>query len=349
MLRPTVFIGDAFIDYLEKKEQEFSSAVNYVERTENKKRLDTINRIVQFLLASNINTDLSENSIVKYYKKVSANKNYKSLKDHIYFNAVKNQRMKNQSGSFNTAFTNGNSSFEIFLSNVNDQTAVFFISSDSINSKEMEDKFGLVIIGTDFDFNYFYENLKIAGKMIPNAMDGIELCKHPCNSLIIVDPYFFSSKNNWRVEKAPNIIKTIKTFMSEKLNLKFHLLILTKTNNNDSDYQSKINLLLNELGGKEKVFIEVYTPKNIFSDDRLILTNYANINIGHPYDRDTYLNCNIFFSDTDEAAIRNNYSQQIKQYDLVKKEVQGTPEKIGLIKTIFTTDRSERNRLLFAK
>ncbi len=343
---PDAFVVDAFIDYLEQREKDFSSATNYAEREENRKRMSTIERIHRFLLASNINTDLSESSIVKFYKKVAANKKYTTLKEHIYFNAVKNQRMKPCADLFEYAFSDQDFSFELFLSKVNHQTAVYFIPCNTLKCKEIENKFGLVVLGIDFDFTDFYENQKIVAKTITREMNGIEECKHPCNSMIIVDPYIFSSTHG-NFDKIPGIIKTIQTFKPEYLSIKFHLLILTKTNNNNTDYQNKIKRIQQQLGGPEKVFIEVYAPTSISFDDRIILTNYANINIGHPYDRDTYLNCVINFSDIDENKIRDNYSEYNKRCNMIKKDITKTPDKNGFIINIFKTSQDDKNRLLF--
>jgi hypothetical protein len=343
MERPVAFVADLFIDHLEKQEQKASYANNYTQRADNKKKHETIGRVINFLLAANINTDCPEPAIVKYYKKACGNKNYETLKEHIYLKAVKDGRI-NSSKHFQQSFTEDNFSVENFLSIVNNQKAIYFIPCDTNKSKEIEKLFGLVAIGTDFNFDGFYEDRKIASKRISKKMDELELCKHPCNSMIIVDPYFFSSRNR-EVDKAPGIIKTIKTFMSETLSIKFHLLILTK-NKEGFDYQPKVNLLADKCGGPDKIFIEVYTPENIFSDDRIILTNYANINIGHPYDRDSYLNCNIFFSDINEETIKRNYEELLELCNLVRKQVETTPKTHGLIKTIIKTNDCEKSRLL---
>ncbi len=336
---PDTFVVNDFIEHLDQKEKEFSSMSNYVDRNSIKKKIDILNRVLNFLLASNINTDLSEKDIVKFYKKVSANKNYMSLKEHIYFNAVKNQRLTCYEEIFENSFINKEFCFKVFLSQVNKQSGVYFIPCDSGKCEELKEELGLIVIGTDFCFDDFYEDKKIVGKVISKEMNGIEVCQHPCNSMIIVDPYIFKPGKG-RVDKTPNIIRMIKAFMSEKLSVKFHLLILTEDPINYHldylDYQSKINKILQELGGPEKILIEVYTSTTMHFDDRIILTNYANINIGHPYDRDTYLNCVIFFADTDEINIRNNYSEYLKLHNLIKNNIQ---------KNIFRTAENETNRL----
>ena len=105
--------------------------------------------------------------------------------------------------------------------------------------------------------------------------------------------------------------------------------------------------MFNELGGEERVLIEVYAPKMIFSDDRRFLTNYASLSIGHPFDRETYLSCNILFSDRNKLEIEKNYEQQIHLLELIKKDISNTPKQIGIIPTFFTTNSKEKNRLLF--
>ncbi|HEX5154202.1 MAG TPA: hypothetical protein VFW07_22295 [Parafilimonas sp.] len=343
-IRPSAYVADSFVDYLESKEKELSSSTDYSERMNTQKQRNTIDRILNFLQCAKINTDLSASRVENIYNPIAGNKNFQTMKEYLYHKALKNDLICNV--SFEQSLTN-NISFEKFIQETDDPNAVYFIPLDVAESQIIQNKFGLVVIGNGFDFNSFYEDKNFAGKTISKGMDEITVCKHPCNSLIIVDPYFFSGKN-WKMNKAPGIIKIIKAFILENLSLKFHLLILTEMDKSISDYKPQINFLMECLGGNENLFMESYIDSSkIFSSDRLFITNYAYINIGHPFDRETCLNSTIFFSGNNQESIKENFDEQMKKIELIRDSIKKIPKTIGTIKTVLKTNEVDANRLLY--
>ncbi len=345
MKRPNTYVVDSFVSYMDEEEIKLSfKNSNYLQRELSHKKQSVIKTIRNTILSSTLHTDLDEATIVKYYKKVSTNKTYQSLKEHLYFTAVKNQRLVSIHKIFESAYEKTTFNIEKFFNQVNDYNGIYFLPVDNKQSVEFENKLGVIIKGIESEFEDFYENLNIPFLKTTELMEGVEKNSHIANSMVILDPYIFIDDNK-RTPKIPNIIKTIKHFIPQDLAIPFTVTIVTKNAENNLLFENKRKQIVDGLGGKEKVSVEVFAPKTINESDRYVITNYSLMTAGHPFDRTTSFSCNFLISCVDDNTVLKKYEDWDNKLCQIKTIINNTPDFYGNIKASFY-DETSKNRLL---
>lgn len=333
MRRPNTYLADAFVNHMDNEEVKLSSKnTDYGARELSQKRQLVIRAIRNLLLCSNIHSDLDRAAVIKLYKKVMSTKSYSSLKEHVYFDAIKNQRLTSISKEFTSSFEGETFNIPKFFNQVEDYNGIYFLSVNNDQASEYQNKLGIVIKGVRDEFEDFYGSKNISLN-IPATMDGVERCSHKANAMVIVDPYIFIDDHG-RPPKIPNIIKTIKFFIPINLCIPFNISILTRNADNNLLFESKIQQILEGLGAPN-VNIEVVAPRNIHDSNRYLFTNYSLMTSGHPFDRETPFNCNFLLNATDEDSLLKRYQDWHNKLVQFSNTMYNTPICYGEIKASF--------------
>lgn len=322
---PNVFVTESFLNKFDVYHESLKqSSILDVDGT-NEDKNQSLYRIRDLLLSSNIYTDLKVEELAKYHTMPEGS--YQKMVDFIFHKIIKdvtytensrklisNKQQKDCKESNFCYFTNNN--FE-----------------DCENQTKMS---GKIILGNDF-LNYpFFLKQTFAAELTNEQIIQVEKIKHPCSSLIIIDKYLFEDTPK-RQPKIPNLIHFLKHLIPAGLSIPFELDIFIKNPENNAKVESKFNQILAAF--PNKLSLHIYAPKTVNHRDRCLITNYSVITIGHPFDDDqTSISCNFYPSNTNRQTIDAAYKTWLNNLTDANNLKNKTPEKYGYIKSIWPSD-----------
>lgn len=209
---------------------------------------------------------------------------------------------------------------------------------DCINETKRQN---LIIKGTNYDFESELFSLQLSEEFDnysnPDNKDNNII--HPCRNIIIVDPYLFVD----RFKKRESFIRFLKASFFFDRPVDKHLSIITEMPSEEKDkvrnekIQEYIRKLSKALSIKE-INIAVFRSINKFKGgDRFMVTDYAKINLSHPFDRDYaasgyfYYLGDIYSNFRKVSKVINEIKFLYDSSDSVKKDVVNRTGKIEVL------------------
>ncbi len=321
---PNVFVAEKFLDEFDNCNNQLKESSIYDTDSENENKKNSLLRIRDLLLTSNIYSDITDKALVKYHTKKFGT--YNNFKDLVFDKIVKES----------STFTNGRrlvirkQQEDCFQSNF------CFFTNNSFEECETESNItGKIVLGIDFLKKPFYLQQTFAGEITNPQIYQIEKAKHPCTSLVIIDKYLFTDAPNFQ-PKIPNLIHFLNQLIPTNLTKLFEIDIIIKSQENNNLVESKYKQILEAF--PNKISLHIYAPRNIEEADRYLITNYATLSIGHPGDRETNVSCSFYPSNNNKDAIKSAYNTWINKLRLAKDLINDTPDNYGLIKSGWKSD-----------
>ena len=320
---PTVFISEAFLDHFDETAKSINNQplllINEsIERNEAKRSFE---RMCILFKNATIRTDIRNNKIVKYIK--SGSKNYSTYKEWIIHLAVKDSRFFSEQD----------------LDKLDGANSSYFTTLPSFDSEQLSCKTGILINGQPCTNRPFFLEHSFASIETAAELREIDICKHPCSSMIIIDKYLFDEKDNTKIK---NLISLLKRFISSDLDKPFQLDIIIKSPENNSLLSNKFKQIIDEFE-PNKLSLHLYAPMKLNESDRYFITNYSVITIGHPLDRNSNISCNFYLSHDNEAQIKSGFKFWKTKIEFVQNIIKETPKKIGQMDCIIKNDEIRHN------
>lgn len=321
---PNVYVSEDFFENVDMEWAKIPQTSIYSTNVEDEDKRKSINRIKDLMLASNIYSDITDKSLVKYHTKQFGT--YNNFKDLILNSAIKD-----------SSYRNGRSlTIRSELKDYNQSGFCYFTNIDFIEWFKKSQEIGKIIVGKDFLNSSFYLNNTFASEVTDEKITQISKAKHPCSGLIIIDKYLFDDASS-RLPKIPNLIAFLKELIPIEFDGKFQIDIITENKSNDRLFETKINQILESFSNN--LSLSVYAPGAINQEnDRYLITNYAVFSVGHPFDRNTNVSCNFYPSNNSINDIKNSYNIWKEKVSLALDIINKTPKSIGLYKAIWKSD-----------
>ncbi len=315
---PTVFISEAFLDHFDETAISINNQPQFfidesIERIEAKRSFERMRNLFK---NATIHTDVRNNKITKYIK--SGSKNYSTYKEWFIHLAIKGNRI----------FA------EQCIDKFDEVNFSYFTSLPSIDSEQLSSKTGTLIIGQPCVNSAFFLEHSFASIETTAELNEIDICKHPCSSMIIIDKYLFDEKDN---SKIKNLISLLKRFIPVTLDKPFQLDVIIKNPENNSLLNNKFKQIIDAFEPK-KLSVHLYAPMKLNESDRYFITNYSVITIGHPLDRNSNISSNFYLSHDNETEIKSGFKFWKNKIDFVQKTIKEIPKKMGQIDCIIKND-----------
>ncbi len=314
-----IFISEKFIDYFDRQDK-FAYANHLI------KSVNTINKVRDLLLSGlAITCEIERSELVKYYDE-TGNKTYSNFKEALSTSAIK-------SGKYNYEQLNK-------IKEIENHKAYYFLETDKFDPNNS----GVIILKDLLNTSHFYENCTVNSRSLSSDYTLIAEAAPPCNAMLYVDMYIFSSK-----KKIDNFVKFISIYLNESLTFPFHLSIISSyEENNKTIPADSLNYAEVELNKINNLLFEILLDKSkhisseMAKNDRLIFTNYTMGNIGHPFDgRLTIFNQNFLGTSSNIKSTYEDFISNLKKWsDFINK----VPQNLGVIKTKYI-NASFKNRL----
>jgi hypothetical protein len=308
---PNIFIEKKFWQILDQEALKIKQSSPFEFDKENKNRKNSFERILSLIRSSNIYTN--ENLLEIDLKQITSKEdNAKSLiikeiiKSDVYENSRKLTLEKN-------------------ITDFKKEPDFCFFCADEISSCEKEaNENGHIHVGRGFLENDFFPYNSFPVEHTQKDLSRLNKIFHPCNSLVIIDPYLFTS-----FEKKKNyLFNFLRRIIPKSLNRPFELDIVIKNQDKYHEVNIAKNKILSEF---DNLSLHIYHTKelNDSESDRYLITNYALISVGHPFDRDSNISSNFFPSNNDENLVIQSYKTRIKKLEFIKKIITKTPKEIS--------------------
>lgn len=321
---PNLFVSENFFENFDYEWGSLPSANIYSTDINEDEKRKSINRIKDLMLVSNIFSDITDKSLVKYHiKKFGV---YNNFKDLILNKAIKDSSFKNGRKLI----------IRTEMQDCRKSGFCYFTNLDYEECIDKSNKTGKIIVGKDFLKSQFYLTNTFATESTDEKLPQIRKSKHPCSSLIIIDKYLFDDASS-RTAKVPNLILFLKELISPDFKGKFQIDIITENRSNDKLFEAKIGEILESL--PDNLSLHVYAPATINQEnDRYLITNYAVFSVGHPFDRKTNISCNFYPSNNNIDDIKSSYNVWLEKIQLALEIINKTPNTFGLYKSIWKSD-----------
>lgn len=301
-MRARIYLEDNFFNAFNN----YQASQNILEsdtKTENK------NRLIDVLKISEIHLPISEREVIKIHKKLRQNYVPTDFREYYIFLAVKNNRLK------------------LGPINVNKPYSLFFLDkcdADITSFNELNNSFG---VGVNYDFESPITPRSFASKVVDKEMNGIEVINHRCRNIIVIDPYLFEDLDN-KKPKIPNLIKLLNELYIDNISSICHLSLLVTNPENDNKIKAKISLISNGINNPN-LSISVYAhKKNLFDNNRHILTDYSIIDLQHIFDRDNAsVSCDFLY----DYNIKDSFERINKLLENIRDNYNAAPTSIGTI------------------
>jgi hypothetical protein len=305
-MKPRIYLEDNFFNAFNN----YQLSQNILEsdnKTENK------NRLIDVLKNSEIHLPLSEREVIKIHKKLRQNYVPTDFREYYIFLAVKNNRLK-------LGPINENKPYSLFLL---DKCDADILSFNELNNS--------ISAGVNYNFEDPLIPKSFASKIVDKEMNGIVVIKHRCKNVLIIDPYLFEDQDKME-PKIPNLIKLLNELYLNNSNATCHLSLLVNNLNNDNQVIAKTNLLTAGVNNPNLV-ISVYAhKKNLFDNNRHIMTDYSIIDLQHIFDRDNAsISCDFLY----DHNIKDSFQRINKLLENIRDKYNAVPTKIGLITNKF--------------
>jgi hypothetical protein len=319
---PSIFVSDSFFTLID----------DFIQRSKNIDRLNMCDesiiaernyvRIRSLFRCSNIFTDLTD--IERNLLSKSKTSSYSSFKNLILHQFAKGYSSCDKQVHFNQ-------NWKI----LNKSSVCYFVDESRQQCILESSKKGLIIRGKDFFSSEFFLNCYFSNIFTDASLSKVEIAKHPCRSLLIIDKYLFEDTKNYS-NKIGSLIDFLNSFISAELEMPFEIDILTQNIENNKMVKSKMEQIIGNV-----VFplsLHIYAPKYLKEADRIFLTNYSIFSFGHPFDRNTHVSCSFFPSCESSALIIESFSSRVKKLDFAKNTIDSTPEKYGMYEAKWKND-----------
>jgi len=320
---PNVFVSEEFFDQFDLEWANLPNSNIYDTNEEGEYKVKSLNRIRDLMLSSNIYSDITDKSLVKYHTKQYGT--YNNFKDLVLHKAIKESNYKN--GRSLAIRQVGKA--------CNKSGFCYFTNKDYVECLEETKKTGRIVLGNNFLQDPFYLRHTFGAESTNQTIFQIEKVKHPCSGIIIMDRYLFDDTNNQPSNKITNLITFLKELIPTELNKPFEIDIITENRSNNNIFDKKFAQILEAFSGK--ISLHIYAPDKI-EHDRYLITNYAIFSVALPFVGDTSVSCNFFPSNTSIEAIKNSYKIWSDKLSLASDIVNKTPRSIGLFKSIWKSD-----------
>ena len=271
--------------------------------TENK------NQLVNILKHSEFHLPITEREVIKIHKKLAQNYEATDPREFFLFMALRKHKL------FNNPIDN-NKPYSLFLLDKIDADINIFNESNN-----------LISIGVNYNFENSISPKSFASKLVDRQMNGIEVIKHRCKNILILDPYLFIDQPNMQ-PKIPNVIKLLNELYLNNSNTSCHLSIVTDNPNNNNLITAKIQSIHDGLNNPN-LTISVYSHSSgKFRNNRHIITDYSITDCQHVFDRDDdSISCDFLY----DGEINSSFT---RVNDLLKKiriSYNNDPVSIGVI------------------
>lgn len=320
---PNVFVSEEFFEKFDLEWTNLSKSNIYDTNDVEEYKAKSLNRIRDLMLTSNIYSDITDKSLVKYHTKQFGT--YNNFKDLILHKAIKESNYKN----------GRNLSIRQEVKTCNKSGFCYFTNNDHSECLEETKKTGKIILGNNFLKDPFFLQHTFGAEFTNQTIFQIEKVKHPCNGIVIMDRYLFDDTNSQTTNKISNLITFLKELIPSELNIPFEIDILTENMSNNNLFDKKYNQILDAFIGK--ISLHIYAPKKI-EHDRYLITNYAIFSVALPFVGDTNVSCNFFPSNTSIEAIKNAHEIWNNKLSLAFDIIKNTRDSIGLYKSIWKSD-----------
>lgn len=313
---PNVYVTEGFLENFDACYRELPAISIYDEDAINKDKRDSIDRIKNLFLSSNFYTDAKGKTLLKYCQKQFGT--FNNIKDLIFHSLVKNP-YQNRPILYpeKQASDCQQSNFCFFTDN----------KAEANNSAH-------IVMGKDFLESPFYLHHTFAGELTNAQIHQVDRIKHPCTSLVIIDRYLFEDDERYEA-KIPNLIHFLTHLIPDGLSQKFEIDIITG-NKNANNFQNKFNQIVEAF--PKRISLHVYTARKLNENDRYLLTNYATVTVGHPFDRNTNISCSFYPSVTDKNEVKEAFRTWSSKLIMAKNLIKNTPETFGLVQAIWRSD-----------
>jgi hypothetical protein len=320
---PNVFVSEEFFKIFDFEWSNLSKSNIYDANNDEEMKSKSLKRIRDLMLTSNIYSDITDKSLVKYHTKQFGS--YNNFKDLILHKAIKESNYKN----------GRNLSIRQEVKNCNKSGFCYFTNNDYPECLEQTKKTGKIILGSNFLQDPFFLHHTFGAESTTKTIFQIENVKHPCNGIIIMDRYLFDDTITQTTDKITNLITFLKELIPTELNNPFEIDILTENMSNNDLFDKKYKKILDAFHGK--ISLHIYAPNKI-EHDRYLITNYAIFSVALPFVGDTSVSCNFFPSNSSIEAIKNAYKIWSDKLSLAFDIVKSTRDYIGLYKSIWKSD-----------
>ncbi len=324
-MHPNVFVSEEFFENFDLEWTNLPKSNIYDANEEQENKAKSLNRIRDLMLTSNIHTDITDKSLVKYHTKQYGT--YNNFKDLILHKAIKESNYKN----------GRNLVIRQEVKTCNKSGFCYFTKNDYAECLEETKKSGKIVLGNNFLQDPFFLQHTFGVESTNQTIFQIEKVKHPCSGIIIMDRYLFDDTNSQTTDKITNLIIFLKELIPIGLDKPFEIDILTENMSNNKLFDKKYDEILKAFPGK--ISLHIYAPKKI-EHDRYLITNYSIFSVALPFVGDTSVSCNFFPSNNSIEAIKNSHKLWHDKILLAYDLVNNTPNSIGLFKTIWKSDDS---------
>jgi hypothetical protein len=308
MNHPNIFIEKGYWNEFELHAKTLNnySVFEFDKVIQNRKK--TVERIVELFRSSNIYTN-DKIEDLDLHQNFGIDKDFKSVlfREIIKNNVFESARKLN---------------LEKKLEDFDQSDFCFFTTENQNICLAKTEKEGRIHHSSNFLENNFFLNNSFPSEETNQDISKIDKLYHPCNSLVILDCYFFTDF----AKKKKNFFDFLHKIIPQKIELQFELDIIVDNPQNSLLVSSIYNEILIEFSNK--LSLHIYLPfklKNKVSD-RYILTNYSVITIGHPFDRNSHISSNFFPSNQNKEAVINSYNNLKERISFVKKIIDQTPD-----------------------
>lgn len=325
---PNLFVSEEFFEKFDLELTNLSKSSIYDTNEVEENKAKSLNRIRDLMLTSNIYSDITDKSLVKYHTKQFGT--YYNFKDLILHRAIKESNYKDGRKLVirQEVKTCDKSGF------------CYFTNNNYYECLEETKKTGKIVLGNNFLQDPFFLQHTFGAESTNQTIFQIEKVKHPCNGIIIMDRYLFDDTNSQTTDKITNLITFLKELIPTELNNPFEIDILTENMSNNDLFDMKYKKILDAFFGK--ISLHIYAPKKI-EHDRYLITNYAIFSVALPFVGNTSVSCNFFPSNTSIEAIKNAHKIWSDKLSLAMDIVKNTRDSIGLYKSIWKSDNLEHS------
>jgi hypothetical protein len=325
-MHPTIYVAEAFFDIFHSEYLKVERAGLYISDAEIENKKMSIQRIKDLLLASNIYSDISIETLQQAHSKTLGT--FVNAKDFIL-----HAKIKRHSCKINSTIHGNRCKHDC-----PEGSSCYFTNEDYANCEALSKSSGTIVLGQEFLRIPFYLEQTFGNVDTDEKIYQAENIKHPCFGLIIFDRYLFDDGSS-KIQKLPNLIQFLSQVISPDLKRSFEIDIITENIDNNHLFEKKYNQILEYFG--EKISLHIYTSKKNSKNiphDRFIITNYATYSVGLPFVGETSVSCNFFPSNFSTNAIIESYRQWKSKVILASRIIKKTPEKIGYIKYKWKSD-----------
>lgn len=311
-MTPSVFLRPGFLDVLEN----FSGSVS---RFEVDHRIENKNQLVEILSESDIITDISDKEVIKLAKKSGASYDPTTWFEFVLLRAYKNHRLS------------------IGQLDPTESRQIFLLDKNSTEVLSICEQNNVLCEGLDYDFLEGISPRSNASIVVDKNMNGVEIVRHRCKNVIIIDPYFFAPIGSQvhNVPRIPNVVKLLKELFFDNVNPNLHLSILYHRDSESRKdiIEGKINEISAGLGNPPNLQISAFGHEdNLFESNRHVITDYSIMDLQHPFDRDNSSFSINFLFDKD---IRMSFQRVRAIIDIAKKSYNSCGPSIGVQKVKF--------------